>query len=83
MTKLTRSGDRGRALIVGLRVLEAREGARRSGLVRALRRGRENTLHLTPERLPGSCFVGFAVPPIWTERLDRLEAFFTQDKENP
>jgi DNA-binding transcriptional ArsR family regulator len=55
----------------------------RSGLVRRTRHGRENTLHLQPEPLRAVARWILRYEPFWTERLDRLEAFFTEQKEEP
>jgi DNA-binding transcriptional ArsR family regulator len=53
----------------------------RSGLIRRTRRGRENTLHLTPEPLREVASWVLQYHQFWTERLDRLEAFFRDAKE--
>jgi DNA-binding transcriptional ArsR family regulator len=52
-----------------------------SGLVRRTRRGRENTLHLMPEPLREVASWVLQYRQFWTERLDRLEAFFADTKE--
>jgi DNA-binding transcriptional ArsR family regulator len=53
----------------------------RSGLVRRSRQGRENTLHLTPGPLREVASWVLQYKQFWTERLDRLEAFFAENKE--
>jgi DNA-binding transcriptional ArsR family regulator len=58
-----------------VRVLE------RAGLVRRTRRGRENTLTLRPEPLREVARWALRYEQFWTSRLDRLEAYFTADKE--
>jgi DNA-binding transcriptional ArsR family regulator len=58
-----------------VRVLE------RAGLVRRTRRGREKTLHLSPKPLQEVAEWILKYEPFWTERLDRLEAFFANEKE--
>lgn len=55
----------------------------RAGLVRRTRRGRENTLELSPKPLRDVAQWILQYESFWTERLDRLENFFTQRKENP
>src|SRR3977135_4037394 len=58
-----------------VRVLE------RAGLVRRTRRGREKTLHLSPKPLQEVAEWIVTDEPFWTDRLDRLEAFFANEKE--
>jgi DNA-binding transcriptional ArsR family regulator len=53
----------------------------RAGLVRRTRRGRENTLALSPEPLRDVAGWILRYEPYWQERLDRLEQFFTAHKE--
>jgi DNA-binding transcriptional ArsR family regulator len=55
----------------------------RSGLVRRSRQGRENTLHLTPGPLRELASWVLQYEQFWTERVDRLEAFFAEDMEKP
>ena len=55
----------------------------RAGLVHRTRRGRENTLTLTPEPLRAVAQWPLQYEQFWQSRLDRLEAFFAQDKEKP
>jgi DNA-binding transcriptional ArsR family regulator len=54
-----------------VRVLE------RAGLVRRKRRGRENTLRLQSEPLREVAEWVLQYRKFWTDRLDRLEQFFT------
>jgi DNA-binding transcriptional ArsR family regulator len=58
-----------------VRVLE------RAGLVRRTRRGRENTLELTPRPLRDVTKWTLKYEQFWNERLERLQKFFTQSKE--
>lgn len=58
-----------------VRVLE------RAGLVRRTRRGRENTLELTPNPLREVAKWTLKYEQFWNERLDRMEKFFAQQKE--
>jgi DNA-binding transcriptional ArsR family regulator len=59
-----------------VRVLE------RAGLVRRTRRGRNNTLKLSPEPLRDVARWILKYEQFWNARLDRLEEFFTNHKEN-
>ncbi|HEY6332550.1 MAG TPA: SRPBCC domain-containing protein [Blastocatellia bacterium] len=52
----------------------------RAGLIRRTRHGRENTLELTPDPLRGVARWIQKYERFWTERLDRLEAFFKVTK---
>jgi DNA-binding transcriptional ArsR family regulator/uncharacterized protein YndB with AHSA1/START domain len=52
----------------------------RAGLVRRTRHGRENILELTPDPLRGVARWIQRYEHFWTERLDRLEAFFKVTK---
>src|SRR3984893_9910385 len=54
-----------------VRVLE------RAGLVRRTRRGRENTLELSPKPLRDMARWILHYEPFWIARLDRLQEFFT------
>jgi DNA-binding transcriptional ArsR family regulator len=58
-----------------VRVLE------RAGLVRRTRRGRDNTLELSPEPLREVAQWTLKYEPFWTARLDRLHDFFVTQKE--
>jgi DNA-binding transcriptional ArsR family regulator len=58
-----------------VRVLE------RAGLVRRTRRGRENTLELRPEPLRDVARWILNYEQFWNTRLDRLQQFFTTQKE--
>lgn len=58
-----------------VRVLE------RARLVRRTRRGRENTLQLSPEPLRDVARWALQYENFWNERLDRLENFFAAKKE--
>jgi DNA-binding transcriptional ArsR family regulator len=58
-----------------VRVLE------RAGLVRRTRRGRENTLELSPEPLRDMAKWILHYEPFWIARLDRLQEFFTTKQE--
>jgi hypothetical protein len=58
-----------------VRVLE------RAGLVRRTRRGRDNTLELSPEPLRDVARWILKYEQFWNARLDRLEGFFTKHKE--
>jgi DNA-binding transcriptional ArsR family regulator len=62
-----------------VRVLE------RARLVRRRRRGRENTLQLSPEPLRAVADWVLNYEHFWNERLDRLESFFAKErgKEKP
>jgi DNA-binding transcriptional ArsR family regulator len=60
-----------------VRVLE------RARLVRRTRRGRENTLELSPEPLRAVSRWVLQYEKFWNDRLDRLENFFTAQKEKP
>lgn len=53
----------------------------RAGLVRRTRRGRENTLQLTPKPLRDVAKWTLQYEQFWSERLDRMEKFFAQQKE--
>jgi DNA-binding transcriptional ArsR family regulator len=53
----------------------------RAGLVRRTRHGRDNTLQLSPEPLRDVARWILNYERFWTTRLDRLEEFFTRDKE--
>jgi DNA-binding transcriptional ArsR family regulator len=58
-----------------VRVLE------RAGLVRRTRRGRENTLELSPQPLRDMAKWILNYEEFWNARLDRLQEFFTTQKE--
>jgi DNA-binding transcriptional ArsR family regulator len=58
-----------------VRVLE------RAGLVRRTRRGRENTLELSPEPLRDVARWILSYERFWNARLDRLQEFFAKQKE--
>lgn len=58
-----------------VRVLE------RAGLVRRTRRGRENTLELTPDPLRDVARWTMKYEQFWNSRLDRLHDFFASEKE--
>lgn len=60
-----------------VRVLE------RAGLVRRTRRGRDNTLALSPEPLRDVARWILHYEQFWNSRLDRLHNFFANDKEKP
>ncbi|MGH9716891.1 MAG: ArsR/SmtB family transcription factor [Candidatus Acidiferrales bacterium] len=60
-----------------VRVLE------RARLIRRTRRGRENTLVLSPEPLRDVARWALQYERFWNERLDRLENFFATQKEKP
>jgi DNA-binding transcriptional ArsR family regulator len=60
-----------------VRVLE------RAKLVRRTRRGRENTLALSPRPLREVARWVLQYEPFWNERADRLQQFFAQQKEKP
>jgi DNA-binding transcriptional ArsR family regulator len=60
-----------------VRVLE------RAGLVRRTRQGREHTLELDAAPLREVARWASHFERFWTERLDRLEAFFTQRTQEP
>jgi hypothetical protein len=50
--------------------------------VKRTRRGRENTLELTPEPLREVARWTLHYERFWTSRLDRLEQFFKEKKCN-
>jgi DNA-binding transcriptional ArsR family regulator len=58
-----------------VRVLE------RAGLVRRTRRGRDNTLELSPEPLREVARWLLKYDEFWNARLDRLQEFFANEKE--
>jgi DNA-binding transcriptional ArsR family regulator len=58
-----------------VRVLE------RAGLVRRTRHGRENTLELSPEPLRHVTRWILKYDQFWKARVDRLEEFFTTEKD--
>ena|SRR5882757_3026387 len=58
-----------------VRVLE------RAGLVRRTRRGRENTLQLSPEPLRDVARWILNYEQFWNVRLDRLQQFFVKERE--
>ncbi|MGH9739718.1 MAG: ArsR/SmtB family transcription factor [Candidatus Acidiferrales bacterium] len=58
-----------------VRVLE------RARLVRRTCRGRDNTLHLSPEPLRAVAHWVLNYEHFWNEHLDRLESFFAKEKE--
>jgi len=62
-----------------VRVLE------RARLVRRTRRGRENTLELSPAPMRDVARWLLQYEPFWSERVDRLEKFFASqnEKEKP
>ncbi|MGA9882764.1 MAG: metalloregulator ArsR/SmtB family transcription factor [Candidatus Acidiferrales bacterium] len=60
-----------------VRVLE------RARLVRRTRRGRDNTLQLSPKPLRDVAHWVLKYQRFWNDRLDRLETFFTNQKETP
>jgi DNA-binding transcriptional ArsR family regulator len=60
-----------------VRVLE------RARLVRRTRRGRENTLELRAEPLRDVAKWALNYESFWNARLDRLEKFFSKQKEKP
>jgi len=60
-----------------VRVLE------RAKLVRRTRRGRENTLELSPQPLREVARWILQYERFWNERLDRLQQFFAHEKEKP
>ena len=53
----------------------------RAGLVRRTRRGRDNTLELSPEPLRDVAQWTLKYRQFWNERLDRLEEFLARHKE--
>jgi DNA-binding transcriptional ArsR family regulator len=53
----------------------------RAGLVRRTRRGRENTLELSPEPLREVARWVLNYEQFWNSRLDRLHEFFSTEKE--
>ena len=55
----------------------------RAGLVRRARQGREHTLELDAAPLAEVVRWSARYESYWTQRLDRLEAFFTGRKEKP
>ncbi len=55
----------------------------RARLVRRTRRGRNNTLALSPEPLRDVARWALKYEHFWNERLDRLEKFFANQKETP
>lgn len=59
-----------------VRVLE------RAGLVRRTRRGRENTLALSPQPLSDVTRWLLQYERFWTARLDRMQEYFAKQKEN-
>ncbi|MGB6682423.1 MAG: metalloregulator ArsR/SmtB family transcription factor [Candidatus Acidiferrum sp.] len=52
-----------------------------AGLIRRTRRGRENTLALSPEPLREVARWILRYEQFWNARLDRLQEFFTSHKE--
>jgi DNA-binding transcriptional ArsR family regulator len=60
-----------------VRVLE------RARLVRRTRRGRENTLQLSPRPLREVARWVLRYERFWNERADRLQQFFADQKEKP
>lgn len=58
-----------------VRVLE------RARLVRRTRRGRDNTLRLSPEPLRAVADWVMNYERFWNEQLDRLESFFAKERE--
>jgi DNA-binding transcriptional ArsR family regulator len=54
----------------------------RAGLVRRTRRGRDNTLALSPEPLREVARWVLQYEQFWNARLDRLHEFFANKKEN-
>ncbi|WP_041448089.1 helix-turn-helix transcriptional regulator [Anaeromyxobacter sp. Fw109-5] len=52
----------------------------RAGLVRRTRRGREHTLELEPAPLREVVRWASHFERFWTERLDRMEAFFAEKR---
>jgi DNA-binding transcriptional ArsR family regulator len=58
-----------------VRVLE------RARLVRRTRRGRENTLELSPQPLRAVAHWALKYEHFWNQRLDRLESFIANEKE--
>lgn len=58
-----------------VRVLE------RAGLIRRTRRGRENTLRLSPEPLREVAKWTLKYEQFWNERLDRMHDFLAAEKE--
>jgi len=60
-----------------VRVLE------RAQLVRRTRRGRENTIALSPAPLRDVARWVLRYEKFWSEHLDRLEKFFATQKEKP
>ncbi|WP_242334631.1 MULTISPECIES: helix-turn-helix transcriptional regulator [Anaeromyxobacter] len=53
----------------------------RAGLVRRTRRGREHTLALEPAPLREVVRWASKLEQFWTERLDRMEAFFAEKRK--
>jgi DNA-binding transcriptional ArsR family regulator len=53
----------------------------RAGLVQRTRRGRENTLRLSPKPLREVARWVLRYEQFWNERLDRLEEFFATQEE--
>jgi DNA-binding transcriptional ArsR family regulator len=53
----------------------------RAGLVRRTRRGREHTLELEPSPLREVARWTSRYEQFWTERLDRVEAFFADKRK--
>ena len=51
-----------------------------AGLVRRTRRGRENTLELFADPMRDLAWWILKYEPFWKSRLDRLEAFFAEQK---
>jgi DNA-binding transcriptional ArsR family regulator len=74
------AGDRrGRAVRdVARRRVEARQALERAGLVRRSRSGREQYAHLDARPLRRVAQWTSRYERFWNERLDRLEAHFTQ-----
>jgi len=58
-----------------VRVLE------RAKLIRRTRRGRENTLELSPEPMRDVARWLLQYEPFWNDRVDRLEKFFASERE--
>jgi len=59
-----------------VRVLE------RAKLVRRTRRGRDNTLAMSPKPLRDAALWILKYEEFWNERLDQLERFITEEEEN-
>jgi DNA-binding transcriptional ArsR family regulator len=55
----------------------------RAGLVRRARQGREHVLSLDAAPLREVARWAGGFERYWTERVDRLEAFFANEKKNP